>query len=659
MRLLYQRGFKTLYLENLPKEAESMVHQYLSTASEMSPQLQLLASSLGMTQILVAAKEAGVAVKCVDSCFASSKTLGEKQLPDDSASASTRIASLNAAALAEIEGDVNSGGKFFGLFGVDHVPGLTSMLKECKSVFMSDYRGTRELKLDPLDVLVGESRGFTLASHDKKSDLLNGPARHKMRSIECDFYVVSKTPSQMALYSEDEFIGSSAGVTPHKNHLFLASPEVLFRACESNDIPTLDEQLKTDRRILEEKDQNGNTPLIHAIINNRAEAASRLISAKADVNARGKGQATPLMVAITTKNVPMVDILLRYKADVNMKDEQGCCPLTFASRDGMYGIVENLLRKPGIDINSQDRWQATPLIHAIITGNDHIAALLLDDGADANIKDVNGRSPLTLAVLGGKHDIVQKLLQKPGIEINSRDQGQGSPLIHAVTTGDANMVALLLNHGADANIKDVNGCSPLTLAVLGGKHDIVQTLLQKGGIDINSRDQGQATPLIHAVTTGDANMVHLLLMGGANANLMDAKGWSPLTIASFYGKDIIVELLLRKPDINVNITDAEGCSPLALASRNGKLETVNKLLRKPGINLNSRDLNGVTPLQSAIYYNQVAVAEFLLRCGANADVQNNQGISALQIGLSGLVYKEMKQLMNEYVEARHRLYRRQ
>lgn len=97
---------------------------------------------------------------------------------------------------------------------------------------------------------------------------------------------------------------------------------------------------------------------------------------------------------------------------------------------------------------------------------------------------------------------------------------------------------------ADSGICNYDGISPLHIACVRGRYDIVCNLLQNGA-NINSRDNDGKSPIYFACENGHVNVVKCLLDGDADVNLRDNDSASPLSIASQQGHDVIVNLLLN------------------------------------------------------------------------------------------------------------------
>ena len=113
-----------------------------------------------------------------------------------------------------------------------------------------------------------------------------------------------------------------------------------------------------------------------------------------------------------------------------------------------------------------------------------IVKALLDAGADANVRDNRGSTPLHMATYGkNPNPAVLKLLVHAGAYVNARDKHGQTPLHKAVFLGkDLRIVKALLDLGADVNAKDNLGWTPLCYAQIGGDKALVELLKERGGV---------------------------------------------------------------------------------------------------------------------------------------------------------------------------------
>ena len=98
--------------------------------------------------------------------------------------------------------------------------------------------------------------------------------------------------------------------------------------------------------------------------------------------------------------------------------------------------------------------------------------------------------------------------------------------------------------GADVNVRDEDGCTPLLWAVLAGSRPTVELLLEHGA-PVNDSNHDQETPLHWAATIGHVEIAVLLLKRGANVNARDAFDVTPLRSATLNEDEEMIELLKR------------------------------------------------------------------------------------------------------------------
>ncbi len=117
---------------------------------------------------------------------------------------------------------------------------------------------------------------------------------------------------------------------------------------------------------------------------------------------------------------------------------------------------------------------------------------------------------------------VTRLLGEPGQVVNSRDRSTGETALHVVTRAkNADWIAFLLYRGANANLGDHDGTTPLMLAVMLDFPAGVDRLLT-GGARVDEANNRGETPLIRAVQLHKPQMVRRLVAAGADPNRADS-----------------------------------------------------------------------------------------------------------------------------------------
>lgn len=185
----------------------------------------------------------------------------------------------------------------------------------------------------------------------------------------------------------------------------------------------------------------------------------------------------------------------------------GQSALMVASAKGSAEIAKQLSRE-----SETPAW--TVLMGAAAIGPMEIAKQLVDAGADLNIKDREGRTALTHAIIHDRLDFV-RLLVKAGADSHVVNEGGRAPLLLAVSLDQVGIASFLLAAKADANATGQDGRSALILAAFGGLGGIVTSLL-KATADVNLRDEDGATALIDAASEGHAEIVQSLINAGAD-----------------------------------------------------------------------------------------------------------------------------------------------
>ncbi len=189
-----------------------------------------------------------------------------------------------------------------------------------------------------------------------------------------------------------------------------------------------------------------------------------------------------------------------------------CGPIHDATRKGNEAKVVALLKENPDLVSSRDKLGNTPLHIAAIHDQPAIAALLIANGADVNAqndpqgvdvsritsinRNVRGDTPLTLALLSYHHKEMVELLLTHGADPNVSDQ-HGTPLQLAIERNLPYDVELLLANGADPDVTPSWGLTSVGWAVLHGKTQILELLLDSGA-NPNLKDAAGHTPLYYA-----------------------------------------------------------------------------------------------------------------------------------------------------------------
>lgn len=354
------------------------------------------------------------------------------------------------------------------------------------------------------------------------------------------------------------------------------------------------------------------------------EPVHALLTAGADVNARGKGSrwgvtnATALMHCAWRGSLAELQLLIAAGADINAADSVGDTALMRAAQRGNAEMVKALLAA-GADPNAQDKRGWTALMGACVSRNTPdtaIAQALIDAGTQLELKNEHGFTALSYAAQSGKLEHVKCLLAA-GAELNSRDK-QGRNVLHRALECKVApaMVRCLLLAGAEP--RQVHPFLPaedylLADAVYHGQPaEIIQQLIEAGA-NVNGSEV-----LRSAVYAADSRVQTVLLAAGADPN----RG-NPLAGAISRGKGVayIKELIAAGADVNRALFSAALYNPYRVQWLS--------LLVESGANVNLRGENGNTPFQVAMLHGNLPALQVLLAAGAKPLSVNDCGESSL------------------------------
>src|SRR2546426_5765172 len=293
-----------------------------------------------------------------------------------------------------------------------------------------------------------------------------------------------------------------------------------FARIREGDIEAIAASLKNSS-LLELKDEDGNTPLMHAAFYLDAKWIEQFLKAGADPNATNKTGATPLMWAVS--DVEKVRALLKHGAKANAASDAGNTPLIIASHQyGAADVLKELLLH-GAAVRATNRDGECPVRAAARAGDVEALRVLLAHGADVNA--------------------VSRTTYSGSAEV--------SALMIAAQFGHLDCVDLLLEKGADANFASESG-NALHFAAFTDRKDVGRLLIERG-VNVNAtgkriasfRNNPGLTPLMYAAMTerNDPALVQLLIDRGANVNARTPSGDTALSLAQQRGETKIVAAL--------------------------------------------------------------------------------------------------------------------
>ena len=371
---------------------------------------------------------------------------------------------------------------------------------------------------------------------------------------------------------------------------------------------------------------------------------------------------TVLHVAAAIGSLDSVNLLMEMGLDMKALTSDGATILHIAA-GGICStamMIRYLIDK-GVNPLSRDRDGRTSLHYAAAACNVPALLALLE-----HISRVDKLSQYQVKEMAISHIVTQKTYpasqQSPELKTLLDDvDGKGETLLHVLGSERKNTLfrynvrnerqekvvrvrdtaRLLLNLGASINRMAHNGRTPLIallslsvdpLGFLSG-NAAAKELLAKGA-DPNIPDVKGQTPLHYAARCRFKEGARDLIQAGANIEAKDHTLFTPLHVASQSGYPQMVKLLLSE-NAHCDARDHIEATPLHYAAQRsfwevGKLGSGFDILVKKGADIHASDLSGATPLHWAAKSGQLYSVQRLIRAGANPEVIDQFGATAMQ-----------------------------
>ena len=345
--------------------------------------------------------------------------------------------------------------------------------------------------------------------------------------------------------------------------------------------------------------KEGETPLSLVAAQEDLEAVKLLHGHGARINHQNHTGASMLVDTVLHKKYEVLEYLVANGADINMSDNNGQSPLMQAipysgneAKKTCRWMEKFLTFKPKLDFMQRKGDGGFSAMHlAARFGFVDIGKLLLDNGATLDIKSLTtGGTPLHTAASANQIDFAKMLIKrKANLEIV--DKLGSTPLLTATLQIDPDMVEVLVDAGANINVKSTVNIMDTPMVHAAGNPNplehrknvaIIKYLLDHKG-DINFPSSNGTTPLMAAARksghSDGYDRAALLINKGAKLDQTNDKGETALMLAAGSGNEKLVKLLLDK-GADAQKKNGAGETVMAYANRAGKTGSVSALEAK-------------------------------------------------------------------------------
>lgn len=270
----------------------------------------------------------------------------------------------------------------------------------------------------------------------------------------------------------------------------------------------------------------------------------------------------------------------------------------------------------------------SPLRSLIMSGD---AEALLDlsrrSCSSLTAPDDEGWIALHDAAYYGQLQCVRVLVSAHPDSVNRCTLKHQTALLLAAGWGNTSCVDLLLKHGADPNIANVDGETPLIVACEHIKTATVDLLL-RSGVQVNRSSVRGGSALDEACRQGQLEICRMLLAAGADVHMKNAYGIRPFFTAVQHGH-VDIACLLAASGADINGQAQDGATPLFEACKNGHDDAVDMLISLKA-NANRCTRSGLLSLHVAVQNNHMRIVSMLIPVSSRLTVQSC-GISPLHI----------------------------
>jgi ankyrin repeat protein len=335
-----------------------------------------------------------------------------------------------------------------------------------------------------------------------------------------------------------------------------------------------------------------------------------------------------------------IEVLLNLNVDVNVVDEQGNTALIEASKDNaLYSYVKSIVKRKA-NLNAVNNEGTSALLNSCKIPENRIFKFLINNGANIYISDHDGNNALMHACSYGETEKI-KFLVKKRVGINAVNNDGDTALMQSVRAGKVGIVKYLLKHKVKVNVLNRKNQNALVIAFVTGYDEVVKykylsiikmLIDSKSDPNVPVDDTGNSI-LMFLIMKNDFNMIKYLVEHGhhIDINQKNHLGHNAFTYAlKCNNLEIINYLIKRKFDIHEE--DDYGNDMIMYSTCSFNPEYFKNFIQDSGsgkTEINKCNHNKETYLIMAAKMNNERVIDVILEKGADVNLQDSQGNTAL------------------------------
>ena len=273
--------------------------------------------------------------------------------------------------------------------------------------------------------------------------------------------------------------------------------------------------------------------LIHYAAANPINSALKFLCAKGiPINDKDLKGTTPLMIACELGRTENVEFLIKEQIKaIDALDEND---------------DDFLLMKSSSDfVGTKGPYGNYPIHYAVLSGSIDTVRALVDgagDDIDLDVRNTEGKSPLSLACINGYYEIAEFLLEKD-ITVHETKKQKKNPLIWAAQNGHIHIVSLLLRHGVHPDVHDSSGNTAAHYAAGYGWLNILKFLIENGAHP-DQKNEWNSTPAMIAMLKNHFGCLdYLMELDDVDKSMVDNEGRSVISqLCMNYNKDTLEQV---------------------------------------------------------------------------------------------------------------------